>query len=415
LCTALSALSPAAPRAQEEPALPAEYLAHVRQGREYLEIHNTFRAAAEFQMALRVYADDVAAWEGLARAGFVAGEEELATLALLRAIELAPNRAEFRLLLGDIHARAGRRLAAVHGYLEYERCVAQGDRVDAGQAASVRRYIERAVTSDPEVVEKARQAAAQPGPPTTLRCRYLAHAPTDATMRREGSVFQGETLDPKLLRAAAFDEQGFPAGQRLGWSASAGLTLVAEADPPTLQAIARPWNAKLTVGAMGASSPLLLTVPIHVIGPAARIAVRPAKAEVQAGERVHFLVAAMDEVGHRLWLPEVEWLWEATGPHAPGRLRRDRTTQPPAHFFEPHRNVFDVASDPPPPPGTAFRIVAREKGGKVQGAALCTVVPGVAAERDRPGGIAFLDDHEAAVAAAAKADKPLLVEFTAEW
>ncbi len=399
----------------EDPPLPVEYLAHVRQGREHLSIRNTFRALAEFQMALRIHAEDVAAWDGLARAGWMSGDEDVTLLALLRAIELAPERADYRRMLGDVHARTGRRLAAAHAYLEARRCAAAGDALDPDIATRIDAWLEKSARSDPAIEEKARAAAAGPGLPVRLVCRYFSQAPADGSMRREGSVPQGERLDPRVLRAVAFDAHGFPIETPRGWAVSNGLKIEAAGDPPTIRAIDRAWNAKLTVAVEGAGSPLMVTVPLQVIGPVTRISVRPPKAQVQAGERVHFLVAALDDAGHRLWLPEVRWSLETAEPQSPGRMRREMTTQPPEHFFEPHRNIVEIDAKTPPREGSTFKVIAREPSGKVLGAAACEVVPGTAGGADRPGGISWRASYEEAVAAARAERKPLMVEFTAEW
>ncbi len=401
--------APIAVRAEDPVSI--EYQEHTRFGRQHLSIRNTFRAWAEFHMALRVDPKGLDAWEGLAQTAWTVGDEESTLLALHRALELAPGKPWLHFFLGDVHHRAGRRLAATWHYSEALRGSPPHEKLDPGEEDVARARTAQYEEHDPGIADKAREAAAKPGALARVCLRYFSHAPTDGTMRRDGSEDAGATLIDGCLRRMAFDTHGFPLPFTEAWEATDGLT-VDGGTPPVIRAIGRAWNASLTFSAAAGGRGLGATISIRVVGPLTRLAVKPPKAEVQAGERVHLLLSPMDDVGHRLWVPEFRWSVSAT---ELGPLRRAASTQPPAHFFEPHRNILDVATEGLPAEGTKVKVIASDPTGKVQGVSECVLIPGVALSRDREGGIPWTTDYEGAIAKARQEQLPLMVEFTAEW
>lgn len=403
-----------AARAQEK-ELPVEYLTHVRLGRQHLSIRNMFRAGAEFSMALRVYSDDVDGWLGLAQTMRLSGDDEAALLATHRALELAPTRADLHLTLGDIHARAGRRLAAICSYLEIEKCAAAGSKLEPADAQRAADYVKAASASDPGIAEKARTAAKEHGAPVSVSLRYFAQAPADGSMRGNGSVEAGQPLVPGCLRWIALDENGLAVPAKETWSPEPGLVIDRSSGTPVIRAGTHASNTKLTLRVEAGGKEVEASVAIMVIGPPERISVRPPRTGVKAGERVHFLVSVTDEAGHHLYVGEVRWSLQSSAERPPGQLIRDVSKMPPEHFFEPLRNILNVESENPPAVKSTFKVIASVPDGSAQGVCECVVEPGSAPERVAAGGIPWLPAYEQAVAAAREKQMPMMVEFTAEW
>lgn len=399
----------------QEKELPVEYLTHVRFGRQHLSIRNTFRAASEFQMAVRVYADDADAWIGLAQAMRLSGDDDAALLATHRALELAPDRPALHLMLGDIHAHAGRRLAATCSYLEVEKLAAAGGRVDAADAQHAADYVKAAAASDPGFADKARAAAKERGAPARTILRYFAQAPSDGSMRGGGSEAAGQPLVAGCLRWIALDDNGLAVPGQPTWNQDPGIVIDPRSTPPTLRAGPNACNTKLALKVAAGGKEVETSIGLSIIGPPQRIAVRPFRTGVKAGERVHFMVAVTDEAGHHLYVGEVHWSLEFSGDRPPGKLIREVSQMPPEHFFEPLRNILNVDAENPPAVGSRFKVIAAVPDGSARGACECVVEAGPAPERVPAGTIPWLLSYEDAVAAAREKQMPMMVEFTAEW
>ncbi len=398
-----------AARAQDE----AEYGRALARARAiWQQTRNAYRTVALFRSALAARPDGVEAWRGIGAVEALFEQDDEALFHLTEAVRLGPEDGQAWFWLGVVHRRHDRKAAA---WGAFER--ATRFKMEAGNEklrAEAVKAVAELEQQDPDVATDAHAGEEAPGPPAILLVRYLGASPRDAnmrdagdaTMRQASSVDAGRPLDERLLRVVGLDAAGFPALYTLRWSVSAGL----KAGPPIAAGDAPSRREEIVVqdGEQGIKA----STAIAILGPATGLAVLVTHPEIGPGQRSHLEALITDAAGNLLYHPLTQW---TAAPGADGFLIRPESGLSRENDFEPHRNIFALPADQAPAPAeyviTCTEPTTGLKGmGKVRGLDQPAAIAGAG-----HGAAAWEGNFEHALAAAAKDDRMVLVDFSADW
>ncbi len=381
-------LAPAVARPDDPPAPPVEYFDALAAARGQRDIGNLSRAEPEYGRAIQIHSADLQAWEGLIRLWLQMGDFDGALLAVTGALARVPlARPRLLTLLGEVHARAGRTVAAHAAWIE------------AGDARA---------PADVAAREAVRAAAATPGAPDRALLRYLGRASNDA-QRRDASVDAGRALESACLLALVIDARGFPAGDGIEVHPGPGLTRAGG----MVRALDAPCDTTLSIGLAGAPAGPTAEIPLRVYGPPATLEITPARNGGRAGGKIHFRARLEDSAGHRLWLPELRWSVAAATDPAPVRLHRPTSVVARQNGFEAHRNLVVLPTDPAPAPRTPFTLEVTDAAGRIR--ARLDTDTGEDKPDPEDSAIPWLSSYDEALEEAARTEQPILVEVMADW